>query len=125
MRLNSLHLFAAVGGGGEGDAPVWVQVIDVFEGEVAVERGVDGGGNGVVAEGAKRVHLDHFVFELDTLVAAREREELVEVEGGKTLALDASEVAATAFDPEDVFLLAARGGRTREVCCWCCRRRNW
>ena len=70
---------------------------------------VDGGGDGVVAEGAERVHVDHLVFEVDAAVGGFEGEELVEIEGGEAGALDAAEVAAASLHPEDLFGLAVEG----------------
>ena len=62
-------LLAAVGGGRQGNAPVRMQVVDMFEGKEGMQRSVDGGGHRVVAEGAERVHGHHFIFDADAPVA--------------------------------------------------------
>ena len=67
-RLNSSIFVFAVGRGGQRDAPVGMQMVDVREGKKAVQRRVDGGGDRVVAEGAERVHRHHVVFVVDALV---------------------------------------------------------
>ena len=45
--------------------------------------------------------VDHLVFVVDAAVDLFQFEQLVEIEGGEAGALDAAEVAAGAFDPED------------------------
>ncbi len=95
------HLHFAVCRGSQRDAPVGMKVIDVREGKKAVQRRVDGGGDGVVAKGAQRVHRHHVVFGVHPLVAAFERQKLLLVEGGKSGALDAAQVAARALDPQN------------------------
>src|SRR6185437_2549894 len=52
-----LHFVAAVGGRRQSDAPVRVQVIDVFVRQKPMQRSINGGRDGVVAEGAERIHL--------------------------------------------------------------------
>ena len=96
-----LHFGFAVGGGGQSDTPVGVEMIDVGKGQEAVQRRVDGGGDGVAAEGAERIHGDHVVFGVDAFVAVLEGEQLLLVESGEAGALHAAEIAAGAFDPED------------------------
>ena len=125
LAIELVHLGFAVGRGGERDAPVGMQMIDVREGKKAVQRRVDGGGDGVVAEGAQRIHRHHVVFGVDAFVAALEREQLVLVERGEAGALDAAEVAAGAFDPEHFDLLAGEGIGLHDLWSWCCRRRSW
>ena len=49
LAIELVHLGFAVGGGGEGDAPVGMEVVDVGKGQKAVQRRVDGGGDGIVA----------------------------------------------------------------------------
>ena len=94
-----LHFGLAVGGCGQGDAPVGMEMIDVGKGQEAVQRGVNGGGDRVAAEGAERVQGDHVVFSVDAFIAVLEGEQLLLVEGGKAGALHAAEIAAGAFDP--------------------------
>ena len=109
LFVEFLHALLAVGGGGESDGPVGVQVIDVREGKEAVQRRVDGGRGGVVAEGDERIELDHRVLFVDAAVLLLEREQLVEIERGEAGALDAAEVAARAFDPEDLLFWPSTG----------------
>ena len=106
LAVELLHFGLAVGGGGQGDAPVGVEMVDVGEGKKAVQRRVNGGGDGVVAEGAEGIHGHHVVFVIDALVAALEGEQLLLVEGGEAGALDAAQVAAGALDPEHLDGLA-------------------
>ena len=55
------------------------------------------------------VHGDHLVFVSgDTGIDLGDAEKPVHVEGGEAGALDAAEVAAGAFDPEDLFGLAVQ-----------------
>jgi len=69
LAVELVHFIETVGGGGERDAPVGMKVIDMREGKKAVQRSVDGGGHGIVAEGGDGVHGDHVVFGVDALVA--------------------------------------------------------
>ena len=64
---------------------------------------------GLFLKAHERVHGHHVVFEIDALVAALEGEQLVLVERGEAGALDAAQVAAGAFDPEDLNGLAGKG----------------
>ena len=52
LAVELVHLDEAVAGGGKCDAPVGMKVVDVREGQEAVQGRVDGGGDGVIAEGA-------------------------------------------------------------------------
>jgi hypothetical protein len=74
-----------------------------------VQRRVNGCGDRIVAEGAERIHGDDVVFAGDAFVAVGECKHLVEIERGKAGALDAAEIAAGAFDPEDLFGLTVEG----------------
>ena len=109
LAIEFFHFGLAVGGGGQSDAPVGVKMIDVGEGKKAVQRGVNGGGDRIRAEGAEGVHGDHAVFGVNAFVEAFEGQQLLLVEGGKAGALDAAQVAAGAFDPEDFDRLAGKG----------------
>src|SRR5215472_16893343 len=106
LRVELTHALLAVGRGRERDRPVRVQVVDVREGKKSVERRVDGGRRGIVAEGDERIELDHRVFFVDAAVLILQSEQLVEVERREACALDAAEVAARALDPEYELLLA-------------------
>ena len=103
------HFGFAVGRGGQGNSPVGVKVVDVGKGQKAVQGGVDGGGDRVVAEGAERVQGHHFIFKIDALVAALKGEELVLIEGGEAGALHAAQIAAGTLDPQDFNGLAGEG----------------
>ena len=100
LAIELLHLGFPVGRCGHRDAPVGMQMVHVREGKKAVQRCVNGRGDGIVAEGAKRVHRHHVIFGFNALVAALEREQLLLVERGKAGPLDAAEVAAGAFHPD-------------------------
>ena len=109
FAIELFHLDFAIGGGRKCDAPVGMKMIDVREGKEAVERRVDRGGNGIVAEGAQGIHGDHVIFRVDALVTALEGEQLLLVESGEAGALHAAEVAARTFDPENFDRLAREG----------------
>src|SRR5262249_40716868 len=64
------------------------------------QRGVDGGGHGVAAEGAQRVQLDHLVLVRHAAVAALKGPQPVQVQRGEALPADAADVAAAALDPQ-------------------------
>ena len=100
--IELLHLFFAVGGCRHSDGPVGMQMIDVAEREETVERRIDRGDRGVHAESAKGVEIHNRVFLGSALVLRFDGEQLVEIKRGKTGAFDAAQVAATAFDPQDV-----------------------
>ena len=72
------------------------------EGKVAVERRVDGGGDGIVAEGALGIQIDKLVLVLDAAIDLFQFEQLVQTERGEAGALDTAQVASAAFDPEDL-----------------------
>ena len=101
FAVELLHLLFAVRGGGQGDGPVGMQMVDVAEGQEAVQGRVNGGGNGVQSEGAEGIEIDHGVFFSDAAVARLEGEKLVEIKRGEAAALDAAQVAAAALHPED------------------------
>src|SRR5579863_2390581 len=78
-----------------------MQMVDVFEGQEGVQRSVDGGGNGIVSERAERIHRHHFVFKLDASITAGERMNLVQVQRREPISLNAADIAAASFDPQD------------------------
>jgi hypothetical protein len=124
LLIELRHLFEAVGRGCQRDGPVRVQVIDVRKRKEAVQRCVDGGRDGIVAEGAERIHTDDLVLAGDALVAVGEREHLVEIERGEAGTLDAAEIAARALDPEDLLRLAVERVHLIRSWSWCCHRRS-
>src|SRR5580698_178721 len=84
-------------------------MVDMREGKEAVQRRVDGGRGGVVAEGDEWIELNHGVFFIDAAVLLLQREQLVEIERREARALDAAEITTAALDPEDELLLAIDG----------------
>src|SRR5689334_6132725 len=50
--------------GGNSDSPVWVQVVHMLERQEGMERGVNGGGARVIAEGAEVIEVHHLILEL-------------------------------------------------------------
>ena len=69
VELRQLPL--AIGAGGQRDAPVGMQVIDVVERQERVQRRVDRRRDAVLAERAQRIEGDHLVFVRFAAVAAR------------------------------------------------------
>ena len=80
---------------------IGVEVVDVWERQETVQGRVDGGVDGVVAEGAERVHVDHFIFKVNAAVGGFESQQLVKIEGGESGTLDAAEVPATSLHPQN------------------------
>ena len=76
-----------------------MQMIDMLVRQKSMEGSVDRSCDGVVAEGAQRIRLHHFVFECHAAVPVGEREKFVEIESGESFALNAADIAAAAFDP--------------------------
>ena len=97
--IEFLHLLAAIGSRGERDTPVGMKMVNVGEGQEAVQGRIDGSGDSIVTESAKRIQRNHLVFMGCAAITPVETAELLQVERGKALARDASQVAATAFDP--------------------------
>ena len=79
-----------------------MEVVDVREGQEAVQRCVDRCVDWIISEGAEWIHVDHFVYEVDSAIGLIEGEEFVNVEACKAGALDAAEVSFAALDPEDL-----------------------
>ena len=92
----------AVGGGGEGDAGVGVEVVDVVELDQAVHRRVDRRGGTAASVQAVVERLDHLVFALDARVHADERTKSVEAQHGEPGRREGAEVAARSLHPEHV-----------------------
>ena len=106
FAVELFHFGFAVGRGRQGDAPVRVKVVDMRKGKKAVQRRVDGGGNRIAAEGGLRVHRNHVVLGGDASVTALEGKKLLLVEGCKSRAANAAQIAARALDPKDLNRLA-------------------
>jgi hypothetical protein len=88
-------------------------VVDVLEGDEAVQRRVDGRRAGIEVERGVEVALDHGVLDrrlgparFFRAVDALQRDEAVLVERGEVLALGGAQVAAAALDPEHFDVLA-------------------
>ena len=102
--------------GGDGDDGVGMGVVYVLLGHEGVQRGVDGAGAGIEVEDGVRIVADHFVFDsrLDAffvgrVVNALQLMQFLQVEGGEVGALGRAQIAAGAFDPQHVDLLAGQG----------------
>src|SRR6202034_3410132 len=89
LLIERIHLFFAVRGGGESNAPVGMKMIYVREGKKCMQRCIDRGSYRIVAERTERIQAHHLVFQFDATVDLRQGEHLVEVQRGKTLDLDA------------------------------------
>ena len=100
LVIELVHLFLAVGRSSECDAPVRMKMIHVREGKKSMQRGVDRSSNGIVAEGAKRIHADHLVFQFDAAINPGQRKHLIQIKSGKAFDLDAAQVASAALYPQ-------------------------
>ena len=105
--------FLAVGRGGDGNNGVRMHVIHKLRGDEAVERRVNGGGAGIQIEGAMIIRADHVVFGLGleafiraSGVALLHADQLGLIERRKIFAGAGAQVAAGAFDPKDLDVLA-------------------
>src|SRR5579859_1792033 len=76
-------------------------MVHVFERQEGVQRSVDGCGDGVVSERADWIHSHHFVLKLDAPITASERMNLVQVQGREAVSLNAADIAAASFDPQN------------------------
>jgi hypothetical protein len=68
LLVELVHLFLAVGRSSECDSPVGMEMIHVRKGKKSMQRGIDRGGDGIVAEGAERIHADDLVFQFDATI---------------------------------------------------------
>ena len=102
-----LDQLLAVGGAGQGDDAVGMQVVDVRVLDQRVHRGVDrrGGTAGPVA--AVGEQPDHLVLVLDAAVDPVQAHQPVSLEHRETLGGEGAEVAAGALDVEQLHGLAA------------------
>ena len=92
----------AVGGGGEGDAGVGVEVVDVVELDQAVHRRVDRRRGTAASVQAVVERLDHLVFALDARVHADQRTQSVEAQHGEPGRREGAEIATRSLHPEHV-----------------------
>ena len=54
-----------------------------------------------MAKSAKRIHPDDFIFELHAAIPIPQGMQLVKVESRETVSLDAPNIAAASFDPQN------------------------
>ena len=80
QTIELLHLFAAVGGSGQRDSPVRMQMVDVRERQKAMKRRVNRGSDSALAERAERIHLHHLVFIFRATIDALQPVQLFGVE---------------------------------------------
>src|ERR1035438_1760027 len=79
LMIKLFHFLAAVGCGSEGDTPVRMEVVDVFEWKKRVEWRVDRSRDAVVTESAEWIHADHLVFSADTSVLPAESKYFIQI----------------------------------------------
>ena len=92
----------AVGGGGERDAGVGVQVVDVRRVDQAVHRGVDRRRGAALAVQAVVERGDHLVLALDARVDVDERAQPVQAQHGQPARRQRAEVAAGSLHPQQL-----------------------
>jgi hypothetical protein len=92
----------AIGGGGQGDAGVRVQVVDVGGVHEAVHGGVDGRGGAAAAVQAVVERGDHLVLALDARIDVDQRAQPVQPQHGEAGLGQRAEVAAGALDPDQI-----------------------
>ena len=109
LLVELFHLFPAVGGGRQCNAPVRMQMVHVRERKKAVQRSVDRSGDGIVAEGAERIHVDHLIFVFDAPIFPGQCKQLIQIKRGEAFDLDAAKVASAALDPQHRFLCPFSG----------------
>ena len=98
----SLGQRLAVGRGGEGDARVRMEVVDVGGVDQPVHRGVDRRRGAAPAVQAVVERGDHLVLALDARVDVDERAQPVEAEDGEARLGERPEVAAGSLDPQQL-----------------------
>ncbi len=96
----------AVGGRGDGDAGVRVQVVHVRGVDQAVHGGVDRRRGAALAEQAVVERGHHFVFTLDAGVHVLQRLQPVQPQHRKAFGLQRAQVPAGALDPQELDVLA-------------------
>ena len=113
VAVNFFRQFFLIYGRRDGDDRVRVKMIDVLERYERVKRCIDGAGTRVEIEHAVRVHRIHRIFDrrLGTvrrivLVQRPHRPDLVEIERRKSVTRCCAKIAARAFQPKDLNVLA-------------------
>ena len=99
----------AVGRGGQRDARVGVQVVDVRGVDQAVHRGVDRRRGAALAVQAVVERGDHLVLALDARVDVDQRAQPVQPQHRQTRLGQRAEVAAGALDPQQLDRLPVTG----------------
>ena len=84
----------SVSAGGDGNGPVRMQMIYVRKRQEGMQRCVDGSGDFVMAEGSKRIVVDHLIFVHFTFVEALQRFEAIQIELRKSRFLNRAEIAS-------------------------------
>ncbi len=101
--------FLAVGGGGDRDPGIGVQVVDVRGIHESVHRGVDRGGSPALAVQAVVERGDHLVLPLDARVDVDERAHAVQPQHREPLLGQGAQVAPGSLDPQQFHRLAGDG----------------
>src|ERR1700722_2883519 len=101
LSIKLLEAFETIGRSGQCNAPVRMEMIHMAKRKKGVQRRIDGGSDVVLSESAERIELYHFVLVSHAAITVLEANELLEKKSGKAAALDASEVAAASFYPQD------------------------
>jgi hypothetical protein len=91
----------ALTGSGERDDRVGMDMIDMREGQIGVERGIDRRRARIEREGAVRQIADHLVLMVEPAIEFFEAEQLVLIERRKPVELHRTDIAARTLDPQD------------------------
>src|SRR6202790_484450 len=97
--IEFLQVFKSISCRGQCNTPVGMKMVHMTKRKKSMQGRVNGSSHVVLAEGAERIKIRHFVFVGNATIAALEVSKLVEEESGKASALDASEVAAAPLFP--------------------------
>ena len=95
----------AVGRGGQRDAGVGMQVIDVGGVDQAVHGGVDGRSGPAASVQAVVERRDHLVFALDAGIHVDKRLHPIQPQHGKPVLGQGAEVSAGSLDPQQLYRL--------------------
>ena len=104
-----------VGGTGQRDDRVRVQVVDVRQVQEPVHRSVDGRRRPTVAEGAVGEQPDHLVLVLHPAIDVVERDQTLALEHGQAGGTQCAQVATGALDVEQLDVLAGSGAGHRDL----------
>ena len=92
-----------------------MHVVDVAVGQVSVERRIDRSRTGVEGERAEGQEPHHLVFVVRPAIEAVETLELVHIERCEPVATHGADIAARAFNPEDLGGLTGQRIRHRDL----------